>query len=182
VIKKLLLTAAVMAACSGAAQAATYDFSYTFDNGQGVMSGSVDGTLVGDTLTNLANLQVSFDGVAYSGTLSAGTFNGVNYTYAGTAVMSTDASKNNFIFADNTDASANNVSNFFYFFNGSTPSGVAQEVEALNLNSGQLGYDSPATGEWSLKPVPVPAALPLMISGLGLLAAAKRRRQNQAAA
>ena len=183
-IKKLILAAAVLAAGSGAAQASTFDFSYTFSDGQ-TLTGSLEGTLSGDLVTNLSDISVTFDGNTYSGPLFAGVFNAASGAYdysTNTAVVSTDATKNNFIFADNTDPTANNVKNFFYFFNGATPSGDPQAVLAGNTVTGDLGIDIPSSAQWTLKPVPVPAALPLVISGLGLLAAAKRRRQNKVAA
>jgi hypothetical protein len=184
VIKKLIQAAVVLAACSGAAHASTFDFSYTFADGQ-PLTGSLDGTLNGDLVTNISNVTINFDRTTYTGTLHAGTFDGTSGSYnygANAAVVSTNAALNNFIFADNTDPNANNVTNWFYFVNGTTPSGTGtSEVEAANLNTGNLAIDNPSSGQWSLTPVPVPAALPLMLSGLGLLAAAKRRRQNKAA-
>jgi hypothetical protein len=188
VIKKLIQAAALLAACSGAAHASTFDFSYTFTSGQTV-SGSLDGTLSGNLVTNISDVSVNFDGTAYTGTLFAGSFlpssTGGSYNYgANAAVVSTNAALNNFIFADNTDSQANNVTNWFYFVNGTTPTGSGtQELEAGNVNTGDIAFDNPGSGTWSLTPapVPVPAALPLLMSGLGLLAAAKRRRQNQTA-
>ncbi len=191
-IKKLIQAAALLAACSGAAHASTYDFSYTFTDGQ-ALTGSLNGTLSGDFVTNISNVTIDFDGNAYTGTLSSGTFvpppsgsSAGSYSYApNAAVVSTNGSLNNFIFADSTDPQAGDVTNFFYFVNGTTPTGAGtQEVEAGNLNTGNVDFDNPGSGQWSLTPapVPVPAALPLLVSGLGgLLAAAKRRRQSRAA-
>jgi hypothetical protein len=51
--------------------------------------------------------------------------------------------------------------------------------------TGLSGFDNDAlggVGTWSVQPVPLPAALPLLVSGLGLFAAAKRRRREAAAA
>jgi hypothetical protein len=187
VIKKLLQVAAVLAACSGAAHASTFDFSYTFTDGQTV-TGSLDGTLSGDLVTNVSNVNVDFQGSVFTGTLYAGTFNassgGFDYS-PNAAVVSTNGAQNNFIFADNTDPAANNVTNFFYYINNSAFStDGTPAVSAANFNAANSPFDldSPAAaGQWSLTPVPVPAALPLLISGLGLLAAAKRRRNNQTA-
>jgi hypothetical protein len=116
VIKKLILAAAVLAACSGAAQASTFDFSYTFTDGQ-ALTGSLDGTLNGDLVTGISNVSINFDGNSFSGTLFAGTFDSASGSYnygANAAVVSTNAVHNNFIFADNQDPAANNVTNFFY--------------------------------------------------------------------
>ena len=188
-IKKLIQAAALLAACSGAAQASTFDFSYTFSDGQ-KLSGSLDGTLSGDLVTNISNVSVTFDDVAFTATLFGGTFvpssTGSNvgaYSYgANSAVVSTNAALNNFIFADNNDPQANNATNWFYFVNGTTPTGQGtQEVEAGNIATGNIAFDNPGSGTWSLAPVPLPAALPLLMSGLGLLAAAKRRRQGNTA-
>jgi hypothetical protein len=188
VIKKLLQAAAVLAACSGAAHASTFDFSYTFADGQAV-TGSLDGTLNGDLVTNVSNVSVDFQGTVFTGTLYAGTFDattgGFDYS-ANAAVVSTNAAHNNFIFADNTDPAANNATNFFYYINNSAFSTDGNPaVSAANFNPGansSFDLDTPAAaGQWSLNPVPVPAALPLMISGLGLLAGAKRRRQKDTA-
>jgi hypothetical protein len=184
VIKKLLQAAAVLAACSGAAHASTFDFSYTFGDGQ-LLTGSLDGTLSGELITDISNVSINFDHTTLSGTLYAGTFDSATSTYnysMNAAVVSTNAALNNFIFADSNDPGANNVTNWFYFVNGLTPSGAnGQEVEAANVNTGDIAFDNPGSGQWSLRPVPVPAALPLMVSGLGFLAGAMRRRQKKTA-
>ena len=188
-IKKLIQAAALLAACGSAAHASTFDFSYTFSDGQ-TLSGSLDGTASGDLVTNISNVNVTFDGSSFTANLLAGTFvppstgsSVGSYSYGtNSAVVSSNAALNNFIFADNSDPQANNLTNWLYFVNGTTPTGTGnQEVEAGNLNTGDVAFDNPGSGTWSLTPVPVPAALPLLISGLGLLAAAKRRRQGKTA-
>ena len=176
-IKKLIQAAALLAACGGAAHASTFDSSYTFSDGQ-QLSGSLDGTLSGDLVTNISNVSVTFDDTVFTANLLGGTFvpsstgNNVGaYSYgANSAVVSTNAALNNFIFADNNDPQANNATNWFYFVNGTTPTGEgAQEVEAGNINTANIAFDNPGSGTWSLTPVPLPAALPLLMSGLGPL-------------
>ena len=71
----LLIKAAAVAAALGASalsSAATFDFSYTFSDGQEI-NGSLNGTLNGTTIDNISDLQVSLNGIAFSGgTDSAG--------------------------------------------------------------------------------------------------------------
>jgi PEP-CTERM motif len=188
VIKKLIQAAALLAACSGAAQASTYDFSYTFTDGQEV-TGALDGTLSGDLVTDISNVSVDFKGTAFNGPLFIGSFDSSSggFTYAAnSAVVSTNAALNNFVINDSNDPFNNNSTNSFYYFNGATPDLLGSHEANVSTNAGPSDYDNDQTsgiGQWSLTPapVPLPAALPLMISGLGLLAAAKRRRQAAAA-
>src|SRR5215475_5642197 len=66
---KFLIKAAVIAAALGASAAAsatTFDFSYTFTDGQQI-TGSLDGTLNGTTLSNISDLQLSLNGIAFGG-------------------------------------------------------------------------------------------------------------------
>jgi PEP-CTERM motif len=190
VIKKLIQAAALLAACSGAAQASTFDFSYTFVDGQNV-SGSLDGTLSGDLVSDISDISVNFQGTAFNGPLFIGSFipssSGGSFNYAAnSAVVSTNAALNNFVINDSNDPLNNNSTNSFYYFNGATPDSFGSHEVNVSTNAGPSDYDNDQAsgiGQWSLTPapVPLPAALPLMISGLGLLAAAKRRRQAAAA-
>jgi hypothetical protein len=191
VIKKLIQAAALLAACSGAAHASSFDFTYTFTDGQ-TLSGSLDGTLSGNVVTNISDVSVALDGTTYSGPLFIGSWNSTTGTpnfAAGSAVVSTDASLNNFWISNSNDPTGNGTTNQFYYVNGSTPSGGSHEadayfVDAANQANNLSDFDLDnfnGVGEWSLKPVPVPAALPLLLSGLGFFGAARRRRQNAAA-
>lgn len=188
--KSIKVMAALACMAAGAANAAqVFDFSYTFTDGQ-----SLFGTLTGDEIAgaggafsvgNISNASITFDGNAFSGSLTAGTFNAAAnptpYNFApNAAVVSTDAALNNFIIADSTDPGGNNVTNYFYFVNGTTPSGSgSSEALAFNTNTGDLDTDNPAAGTWTLSavPVPLPAGLPLLGSALGLFGLGAWRRR-----
>jgi len=176
---KAAVIAAAFAACAAAAHAETFEFSYTFADGMAV-TGSLDGTLNGDLIANISNVTVDFAGTQFNGRLFSGTSDNVNSVFnysANAAVVSTNAALNNFIFSDGNDPALGNTTNAFVF---NSPAGL---VEAFNTNVlvNNTDIDMPASGTWDIRPVPVPAALPLLLSGMGLLAAAKRRRQAQAA-
>ena len=193
VIKKLIQAAALLAVCGGAAHASTYDFSYTFNSISNdpapIVTGTFDGTLSGNLLTNISDVSIAVNGVAFNGPLffgswdpSAGTAGEVNFA-PNAAVVSTNGTQNNFVIVDTNDPTlSSNWTNLFYYVNGTGPLGNSQEVSLQNT-VGPSGFDSTAggVGTWSLTPVPLPAALPLFASGLGLFAAAKRRRRAAAA-
>jgi hypothetical protein len=193
VIKKLIQAAALLAVCGGAANASTYDFSYTFNtisnNPAPLVTGSFDGTLNGNLLTNITDVSVAVNGVAFNGPLFIGSWDAsagnVNFA-ANAAVVSTNGALNNFVIVDTNDPGlTTSWTNLFYYVNGATPSGSGSQEVSLQNAVGPSGFDSDTTGgvgTWSLKPVPLPAALPLLASGLGLFAAAKRRRRAVAAA
>jgi hypothetical protein len=190
-VNKSIKVLAIMACMAGGAAHASqvFDFSYTFTDGQSLF-GTLTGTEVAGsggafTVSNISNISLTFDGNQFSGTLSAGTYNSAapaapwNFA-ANAAVVSTNASANNFIIADSTDPAGNNVTNYFYFVNGATPSGSGtSEVLAANFNTGDADLDNPAAGEWSLTavPVPLPAGLPLLGSALGIFGLGAFRRR-----
>jgi hypothetical protein len=191
-VNKSIKVMAILACMVGGAAHASqvFDFSYTFADGQS-LSGTLTGTEVAGgggafSVSNVSNVSLTFDGNPFTGTLSAGTFNSAapaapwNFG-ANAAVISTNATANNFIIADSTDPAGNNVNNYFYFVTGgATPSGSgASEVVAFNGNTGDLGIDNPAAGAWSLTvaPVPLPPGLPLLASALGMFGLRAFRRR-----
>lgn len=184
---KKLFTAAILLAAFASAHADTFNFSYTFNDGP-VITGSLSGSLNGDFVENISNLHVTFNGTAFSGSLVGGAWDAAaqNWSGAGTAVLSTDASKNNFIFADaDPKNNFNNVSNYFYFVNSRDPA-MDKQAYGLNCNVGDcadLALDQPTNNSsWSLvavaAPVPEPATISMLMAGLGFMGAAVRRRRQ----
>jgi len=181
--------AAALAAtlASGAASAENFDFSYTFSSGD-VISGSFQGTWnsTHTAALNITDVTASLDYVPFladanTGYLDVTAWNTTTGTWDDTIapVISTNAANNNFVFAD-TDVAVNTAaSNYFFFINDATQ---GQQAFAVNTNvldingNAQSAFDAPAAGSWSLTAVPLPTTLPMMLSGLGLLVAAARRR------
>jgi len=204
---KLLVKAAVVAAVAAAsagANAAQFDFDYTFSDGQTIV-GAFNGVTSdgGQSVTDITNLQVSFNGVAFAPVTTGGVTlgnalqiqawspsGGGAFVDTTPATIYANGSLNNFVISD-VDAATSQAANADYEFayiNDST-NGIFQAVAANFLQSDsfsgpgatQLDIDSPAVAaKWTLTevaaPVPVPAALPLFLSGLGLFVGARRRR------
>jgi hypothetical protein len=193
-IKKFLTAAAVCAALTGgAAHASTYDFSYTFTDGQEI-TGSLIGTSSngGQTVSNISDLQVSFNGIAFAGgagPLQLNAWNTATESFTDTApvILSANTALNNFSISD-VDTAVNTSPDYeFSFVNDPVLGSEAVAVNFLHSDSfsgpgaNQLDIDQPAGGTWTLTaatPVPLPAALPLLASslgGLGLFGFGRRR-------
>lgn len=171
---KIVIKAAACVAllASVSAHADMFDFTYTFDDGS-KMTGSLEGSLVGDTVQNVSDIHAALNGVAFTGTLSAAGLNSSTGVFDQPAVVSTDSSKNNFAFSDAPDRAGLNAGNFTNLFEMIVGNGVfAGNSNVLVNNSAS---DLAPNGSWTLAPVPLPAGLLLFSSGLGLFGALRRR-------
>jgi len=173
-MKKLFTAAALFAAfVSFGAHADDFAFSYTFDDST-VLTGTLSGQLNGGFIEGVSDVHVSFGGTDFIGSLFSGAWNAAtsNWDAAQPAVVSTNGALNNFIFSDSA-ALADGATSFFYFFNDPNQ---ATHVLGANLNTFGLSIDDAANGSWSIQPVPLPGALLLLSSGLGLMGSLRRRQ------
>jgi hypothetical protein len=179
---KKIISVALLLAAFASAHAETFNFSYSFSDGQAV-TGSLSGHLVGDLLEGVSDIHVNFNGTGYSGVLVGASWDAVTHDWnsAAGAVISTNAARNNFIFADaDPQHAADSVNNYFYFVN-SSDAAIGNQAFAVNYNSGDVAFDQPTSNaSWSLvaAPVPEPSSIAMLAAGLGVMGAVARRRKQ----
>lgn len=184
---KKIFTVAILLAAFASAHAETFNFSYTFGDGPAI-TGSLSGNLNGEFVENVANVHINFNGTDFTGPLLGASWDAGTHDWnsATGAIISTNAAKNNFIFAD-ADPQTNygNITNYFFFVNSPDPK-IGNQALGLNCNGdcSDLAFDQPTNNaSWSLTavaPVPEPASAAMLFGGLGLVGAAVRRRRQQA--
>jgi hypothetical protein len=172
---KAIGVAAVLAASGTYVNAATYDFSYTWGNGDHI-SGSFTGTGPLSDVTDISGISASFNGTPL------GALSNNSYTAPGTdcsscfapggAMASSNALNNNFEFASATA--------YFYMipWPNSSPPGNTEAVQFYNSVSGYYAGGTDYNGNlipanWSLTAVPLPSTWLMLLgglAGLGLLA------------
>ena len=150
------------------ARADVLHFSYLFESTGQTLSGTLDGTLLGDdntfTITDIATLFTDGDPVSIPAVSSPDlVFGGV----ADPAAVSLDGGFMNIFATDGTDAFFFSVADAIDF----NASGIG--ADATRLYGGQTNPEAYVQANWSasLVSTPEPSTMALMLSPLGLLAA-----------
>nr|WP_315384328.1 PEPxxWA-CTERM sorting domain-containing protein [uncultured Sphingomonas sp.] len=141
--------------------------------GVGVVTGSFQGTLNGNLITNLSNISVVLDGVAFDN-------NGALYNFAfdmsntwwipNAAVASLDGTQNNFLFTNGDIVNSQAYTGYFY--------SLSNFVDIASLQSPSLSFYAPSPSSFRAQLVPEPASWALIIGGFGMTGAALRRRRK----
>jgi hypothetical protein len=167
---------------SAAAQATTFNYSYSFVDGTTV-TGSFDGGESGGLVTGLSNISVLVNGTALNRGFKGYAFDTTTKEWTPTAaVASFDGYANNFIFSDSSREDFNSNNMYFAFV---TASSGATTMSVAEMNYGRLlqniAYDGSLQSRWHLQAVnaiPEPETYAMLLAGLGLMGALARRRKQ----
>lgn len=179
-IRKTLAALAIVT--GGAAQAATYDWSYSFDTGTPqVLAGVIEGAPAefSATLIQISSIHdVTLNGVAFGGPLTA--VNNAHWWYGGigTPTVTLDGTEMNFCAAS---VGICEEDGFLFSAGGTTRDFALFPAEARTVNYPGFGpFDTYDEAGWSMTlraaAVPVPAGMGLLLVALSGLACVARRR------
>ncbi|HEY4080009.1 MAG TPA: PEP-CTERM sorting domain-containing protein [Burkholderiaceae bacterium] len=182
------LCAAALALASFAANATTFDFSYSFDTNNVsdgnplVLTGSFTGTQSGNLITDVTGVQLFLNGTAFSGPLLLEGFNNVtsNWDTKTAAVISTDAGLSNFAIADADETlNPNGVTNFFRLSGGEALV-VTTNIGGADGSNFLAGDESAVNAKWTVtaSAVPEPSTYALLLAGLGSIGLLVQRRRS----
>ena len=176
--KHLFATVFVLSAFATTAEAATFDWSYEFNNGT-TLSGAFDGVLGGDldtiTVSSVSNVLLNGGVVGLPLIVSSLTY------FFGGGPSAAVVSISGLLMDICVDTSGGCFGDGFFFDT------LFGNGAVTNLPTAAEDYPFDA-GDWSItervSAVPVPAALPLLATGIGALGVAgwRRRRQETAKA
>ena len=180
-IKNIVAAVTMVGLLSGAANASTFNFSYTFSSGD-VVTGSFSGNTQGNLITDLSNATVALNGIQFPtefSTISRWSDTSPFWIYDG-AVASFDGKQNNFnIFAsDSTMVSLFNIvpisympaHSYIVYLPWKGPESLIEVYDPVG------SYD-PA--RWHVVAVPEPETYAMLMAGMGLIGAIARRRKEQ---
>jgi len=175
-----LLACAGLLLASVAAQAATYQFSYHFLDGE-VLNGAFDGNASGNLITDLSNISINVNGAAFGGGTHFYAFGIDAFQIIGAGVASFDGKANQFLFvnADVMHGGTPTHSVVSGAFNGSETDTLAfySAISGVGYGEGD-GSDPYAAARWSVTAVPEPATYAMLLGGLALTGAIARRRKS----
>jgi hypothetical protein len=160
---------------SAAAQATTFNYSYTFATGE-VVTGAFDGTANGNLVTGLSNISVLVNGSALpsSGSMGAYFFEQSTGDWISNPVVSFDGLESNFTFASGDPYDPHNA---FLL----VPYGTVYTDLAQLYYQGFEPSELVSNARWHLEAVtavPEAETYAMLLGGLGLLGAIARRRKQ----
>ncbi|HMI19420.1 MAG TPA: PEPxxWA-CTERM sorting domain-containing protein [Sphingomonas sp.] len=171
-MNRFLIAASVAALSAGTAQATHFNFTDTVQGHS--VTGSFDGTLSGDLITDMSNIFVFVDGIGFhdNGSLQSFHFNDDFSAYEYGGIASLDGAHDNFFFVDGDVVLGEYYTNYYY-----TVTNISTGIG--NTNSQQFyggatdNFHATVAGS---SPTPEPASWAMMVGGFGLIGAALRRR------